>query len=140
MRVLTSTHIPLSLPLYFYLHPYIFESIIIIIMEKNDIARVSSSEHREVVDRTMTNDEIDHVAESAVGGDLADMPKGYYTNWRFIGSVAAVSFMAQGLYLGTLLALPNVYVSNSHNMQATCFQPIPSALSMQMLVRTPTMS
>lgn len=56
------------------------------------------SEQHEDIDHTETSD---HVAVEAVGGDLSDLPPGYYTNWRFIGSVAAVSFMAQGLYLGT---------------------------------------
>ena len=42
----------------------------------------------------------DELAEEARGGDLSEMPEGYYRNWRFIGSVVAVSFMAQGLYLG----------------------------------------
>lgn len=42
----------------------------------------------------------DEVAAEAKGGDLSEMPPGYYKSWRFIGSVAAVVFMAQGLYLG----------------------------------------
>lgn len=42
----------------------------------------------------------DEVASEAKGGDLNEMPEGYYRNWRFIGTVAAVAFMAQGLYLG----------------------------------------
>jgi len=42
----------------------------------------------------------DEVAAEAKGGDLSEMPAGYYRSWRFIGSVAAVVFMAQGLYLG----------------------------------------
>ncbi|KAF1844966.1 MFS general substrate transporter [Cucurbitaria berberidis CBS 394.84] len=61
----------------------------------------------------MTNDDADRIAASAVGGDLADMPKGYYTNWRFIGSVAAVSFMAQGLYLGYILPANTMGIINA---------------------------
>lgn len=64
---------------------------------------MTDSEHREEFDRSEVDHvdpDGDHVDTSAVGGDLADLPKGYYTNWRFIGSLAAVSFMAQGLYLG----------------------------------------
>lgn len=83
-------------------------------MEKKDLHFKTSSEHREDIDRTMTNDTADHIAASAVGGDLADMPKGYYTNWRFIGSVAAVSFMAQGLYLGVLLVVQSRTCEISH--------------------------
>lgn len=41
------------------------------------------------------------VAAEAKGGDLRELPPNYYWNWRFIGSLIAVVFMAQGLYLGT---------------------------------------
>lgn len=68
-------------------------------MTQKEIESLSVSEHREDVGEKAGN-HADQVDASAMGGDLADMPKGYYTNWRFIGSVAAVSFMAQGLYLG----------------------------------------
>ena len=95
-------------------------------MAIDDNEKSSVSEHREEVDRTMTNDDVDHIAASAVGGDLADMPKGYYTNWRFIGSVAAVSFMAQGLYLGTLFTVDAMEFDLTHTTQATYFQPTPS--------------
>ncbi|KAF2713313.1 fungal trichothecene efflux pump [Pleomassaria siparia CBS 279.74] len=81
-------------------------------MEKNDTA-TSNSEHREIVDDTLTKDGVDHIAASAVGGNLSDMPKGYYTNWRFIGSVAAVSFMAQGLYLGYVLPANTIGIINA---------------------------
>ncbi len=95
-------------------------------MAREDNEKLSVSEHREEIDRTMTNDDVDHIAASAVGGDLADMPKGYYTNWRFIGSVAAVSFMAQGLYLGALFAPDAAILELTHTTQATYFQLIPS--------------
>lgn len=42
----------------------------------------------------------DEVTEEAKGGELSDMPNGYYRSWRFIGSLLAVVFMAQGSYLG----------------------------------------
>ena len=70
-------------------------------MEKDNVNSLSSHEHHESVDRVSTHNGEDHIASEARGGDLADMPKGYYTHWRFIGTIAAVSFMAQGLYLGT---------------------------------------
>jgi MFS family permease len=38
------------------------------------------------------------------GGDLSELPANYYWNWRFIGSLTAVVFMAQGLYLGTYIS------------------------------------
>lgn len=74
-------------------------------MEKNNSEAVSSHEHQEVAEHVPTENGAGHISELAEGGDLADMPKGYYTNWRFIGSVAAVSFMAQGLYLGQCSAI-----------------------------------
>ena len=76
-------------------------------MEKNGINSELQPDHREDADRLSIDkassngyNSGDHVAEEAKGGHLSDMPKGYYTNWRFIGTIAAVSFMAQGLYLG----------------------------------------
>ncbi|KAF2112843.1 siderophore iron transporter [Lophiotrema nucula] len=41
------------------------------------------------------------------------MPPGYYRNWRFIGSVLAVAFMAQGLYLGYVLPANTITVINA---------------------------
>ncbi|KAF2499906.1 fungal trichothecene efflux pump [Lophium mytilinum] len=41
------------------------------------------------------------------------MPEGYYRNWRFIGSVAAVAFMAQGLYLGYILPANTITIINA---------------------------
>lgn len=52
----------------------------------------------------------DEVAEEAKGGELSELPSGYYWNWRFIGSVIAVAFMAQGLYLGMLPSFNNQVV------------------------------
>lgn len=49
-----------------------------------------------------TQDDVD-IAPEAKGGKLDDMPPGYYRSWRFIGTVAAVVFMAQGLYLGSYI-------------------------------------
>lgn len=66
-------------------------------MEKQEIDIVSHTHNEDVVRSFGSSDE---VAEEAKGGSLDDMPKGYYRNWRFIGSVAAVVFLAQGSYLG----------------------------------------
>ncbi|KAF2265565.1 siderophore iron transporter [Lojkania enalia] len=41
------------------------------------------------------------------------MPPGYYRNWRFIGSVVAVAFMAQGLYLGYVLPANTITIINA---------------------------
>lgn len=70
-------------------------------MNEKDINAIGREERIEnVSDRSISQDE---VAEEAIGGDLSEMPEGYYRSWRFIGSVLAVSFMAQGLYLGKSL-------------------------------------
>lgn len=45
----------------------------------------------------------DEIAEEAKGGELSELPSNYYWNWRFLGSLTAVVFMAQGLYLGEWL-------------------------------------
>jgi hypothetical protein len=42
----------------------------------------------------------DESSAAARGGALQDLPPNYYWHWRFVGSVAAVTFMAQSLYLG----------------------------------------
>ena len=70
-------------------------------MEKPEIT-IASGEHHE---ETISQSNQDQVAEEAKGGDLNDMPPGYYRNWRFIGSVAAVAFLAQGSYLGAYKSL-----------------------------------
>jgi|TARA_R110002003_G_scaffold206_27_gene15923 hypothetical protein len=106
-------------------------------MAHNQTEKSPVSEHREEIDRTTINDGVDHVAASAIGGNLADMPKGYYTNWRFIGSVAAVSFMAQGLYLG-IFARAFMGPHQLTMKQVTCSQQTQSASSMPILVRTRT--
>ncbi|KAF2474847.1 fungal trichothecene efflux pump [Lindgomyces ingoldianus] len=62
---------------------------------------------------SISNDSQDEVAEEAKGGDLSDMPEGYYRSWRFIGSVAAVAFMAQGLYLGYILPANTITLINA---------------------------
>lgn len=66
-------------------------------MEEKEIQTSARDVHIENVSDNSSHDE---VAEEARGGDLSEMPAGYYRNWRFIGSVIAVAFMAQGLYLG----------------------------------------
>ncbi|KAF2645781.1 siderophore iron transporter [Massarina eburnea CBS 473.64] len=55
----------------------------------------------------------DEVASEAKGGDLSEMPEGYYRNWHFIGSVLAVAFMAQGLYLGYVLPANTITIINA---------------------------
>ncbi|KAJ4301116.1 hypothetical protein N0V90_003206 [Kalmusia sp. IMI 367209] len=55
----------------------------------------------------------DGVAEEAKGGDLSELPSNYYWDWRFLGSLAAVVFMAQGLYLGYVLPANTITIINA---------------------------
>ncbi|KAF2178609.1 fungal trichothecene efflux pump [Zopfia rhizophila CBS 207.26] len=78
-------------------------------MDEKDIQTSSRDLHTENV----SNNSGDEVAKEAKGGDLGDMPPGYYRNWRFIGSVIAVCFMAQGLYLGYILPANTITIINA---------------------------
>lgn len=84
-------------------------------MEKEDITNASPH-----VENAQGADKVDileaELSPDARGYDLGEMPKGYYTSWRFIGSVAAISFLAQGLYLGSCQLDPLWY-------KLTCSRP-----------------
>jgi hypothetical protein len=67
--------------------------------EKNQIEAIEN----------VSNESRDRIAEDAKGGDLSEMPEGYYRSWRFLGSFLAVTFMAQGLYLGESPAHAGIY-------------------------------
>ncbi|OAG00721.1 siderophore iron transporter [Paraphaeosphaeria sporulosa] len=66
--------------------------------------------HIENVSQDSTHDS---VAAEARGGDLSELPSNYYWNWRFIGSLIAVVFMAQGLYLGYVLPANTITIINA---------------------------
>jgi hypothetical protein len=55
------------------------------------------------IERVATTETVDTVAESAIGGDYHDLPKGYYRSPKFIGSFIGVILMAQSLYVGYVL-------------------------------------
>ncbi|ORY16299.1 fungal trichothecene efflux pump [Clohesyomyces aquaticus] len=77
---------------------------------------INADTHDLHIERAAENDATqlhDEVAEEAKGGDLSEMPKGYYRSWRFIGSVVAVVFMAQGLYLGYVLPANTITLINA---------------------------
>jgi hypothetical protein len=40
---------------------------------------------------------------SAIGGQLQDLPPGYYRSPKFVGSIIGVILMANSLYLGFVL-------------------------------------
>jgi hypothetical protein len=55
------------------------------------------------IEPVATTQTLDTVAESALGGDYHDLPKGYYYSANFIGSFIGVILMAQSLYVGYVL-------------------------------------
>ncbi|CZR65194.1 uncharacterized protein PAC_15094 [Phialocephala subalpina] len=59
-------------------------------------------------------EEIRDVADSsAIGGDLKDLPPGYYRSLNFIGSIIGVVLMANSLYLGFVLPSNTLSVINA---------------------------
>ena len=55
-------------------------------------------------------DTVDTVAESAIGGDYHDLPKGYYRSPQFLGSFIGVILLAQSLYLGYVLPVSSLKI------------------------------
>ncbi|KAH0848654.1 siderophore iron transporter [Fonsecaea pedrosoi] len=47
----------------------------------------------DVVQATHVDGTVDLVDKRAIGGDLNEMPPGYFRSWQFIGTVAAATFM-----------------------------------------------
>jgi hypothetical protein len=53
---------------------------------------------------TPTIEEVHDGADaSAIGGQLQDLPPGYYHSPKFVGSIIGVILMANSLYLGFVL-------------------------------------
>jgi hypothetical protein len=53
---------------------------------------------------TPTIEEVHDGADaSAIGGQLQDLPTGYYRSPKFVGSIIGVILMANSLYLGFVL-------------------------------------
>ncbi|KAF2024793.1 MFS general substrate transporter [Setomelanomma holmii] len=87
--------------------------------EKVDSA--SSTEHVEAIKQVHTDGTVDMVDTHAIGGELADMPKGYFRSVNFIGTVIAVCTGSICAYLGWVLpantlALINQDIGPSPNL------------------------
>ena len=67
------------------------------------------------IERVPTTQTIDTVAESAIGGDYHDLPKGYYRSAKFIGSFIGVILMAQSLYVGYVLPVRSTFQSSDQS-------------------------
>ena len=63
----------------------------------------SSTEHVEAVKTVHTDGTIDLVDTHAIGGELAQMPAGYFRSVQFIGTVVAVCTGSICAYLGWVL-------------------------------------
>ncbi|KAF2836149.1 fungal trichothecene efflux pump [Patellaria atrata CBS 101060] len=93
-------------------------------MRNEKVDSASSAEHVEYVDAVKTvhaDGHIDMVDTHAIGGELNEMPKGYYTSVSFIGTVIAVCTGSICAYLGWVLpantlALINADIGPSENM------------------------
>lgn len=90
--------------------------------EQNGITRPIAM-HFDEKDGKIREDEISRVVEDAQRQYFRQALQSYYRNWRFLGSVAAASFLAQGLYLGihSISARCNIPASNkNHRIRSTC--------------------
>ena len=69
--------------------------------EKVEVA--SSTDHIEAVKMVHTDGTVDIVDTHAIGGELHQMPKGYFRSIQFIGTVIAVCTGSICAYLGWVL-------------------------------------
>lgn len=72
--------------------------------EKVEITSASDhTQHVEAVKTVHTDGTVDLVDTHAIGGELEEMPKGYYRSLNFIGTVIAVCMGSICAYLGWVL-------------------------------------
>jgi hypothetical protein len=75
-------------------------------MATEKVERTSSTahaEHVEAVETVHKDGTVDMVDTHAIGGDLDEMPKGYFRSVQFIGTVVAVCTGSICAYLGWVL-------------------------------------
>jgi len=65
------------------------------------------------LEKVETKTPFDTVAPSAIGGDYHDLPVGYYTSSKFIGTFIGVVFMAWSLYVGYVLPANTLAIINA---------------------------
>jgi hypothetical protein len=72
--------------------------------EKVELASSTShAEHVEAVETIHADGTVDMVDTHAIGGELDEMPKGYFRSVQFIGTVVAVCTGSICAYLGWVL-------------------------------------
>lgn len=74
--------------------------------EKVEVA--SANEHVEAVEHI--DGTVDNIDGHAIGGELDEMPKGYFRSIQFIGTVIAVCTGSICAYLGWVLPANTLYV------------------------------
>lgn len=90
-------------------------------MAHDQVEVASSTEHIEAVKFVHTDGTVDNVDTHAIGGELEEMPKGYFRSIQFIGTVVAVCTGSICAYLGWVLpantlALINQDIGPSPNL------------------------
>lgn len=77
-------------------------------------------------EHAVNNDTLQKVEASDIpedlGGNVSDIPKGYWKSYRFIGSILGIYFMSTSLYLGYVLpvsenSLKRLHVLKRSNMR-----------------------
>jgi hypothetical protein len=72
--------------------------------EKVDlVSSTGHADHIEAVETVHTDGTVDMVDAHAIGGDLNEMPNGYFRSVQFIGTVIAVCTGSMCAYLGWVL-------------------------------------
>jgi hypothetical protein len=72
--------------------------------EKVDlVSSTGHADHIEAVETVHTDGTVDMVDTHAIGGDLNEMPNGYFRSVQFIGTVIAVCTGSMCAYLGWVL-------------------------------------
>jgi hypothetical protein len=74
-------------------------------VEKNDINSTQLAEDLHVVKKVHADGHVDLVDTHAIGGDVEDMPKGYFWSPQFVGTVVVRLLHACNRYPGTILIL-----------------------------------
>jgi hypothetical protein len=79
-------------------------------MASEKVETSSSIDHVEAVKTVHTDGTVDLVDTHAIGGELEEMPKGYYRSLNFLGTVLAVCMGSICAYLGWVLPANTLYV------------------------------
>ncbi|KAF2660508.1 fungal trichothecene efflux pump [Lophiostoma macrostomum CBS 122681] len=82
-------------------------------VEKNEIESTQVAADLHVVKKVHADGQVDLVDAHAIGGDVGDMPKGYFWSPQFIGTVLAVCISSNCAYLGWVLPANTLTLINA---------------------------